>query len=973
MKDKSLRINQNLESEFLQAKTLPKLLTTDINTTCPYCGVGCGIRVSKADKTSQGAFPVHIHGDKRHPANFGKLCIKGKNLGDTLTNDNRFALPKINNKVQKWPKTLDYVASQLTKTIEQYGADSVAFYGSGQLLTEDYYLANKLMKGFIASGNIDTNSRLCMSSAVSAHKRAFGEDIVPMSYSDITKADLIVLTGSNLAWCHPVIYQRIREEKEQRPQLKVVVIDPRVTASTELADLHLAIKAGGDLSLFNGLLNYLNENDCINGEALSLGGLADALRSAKKDSVPTGSTQNVNNLHLSDSVLNKTGLSIKETNTFYELFASSDKVVTIFSQGINQSAQGTDQGNAIINCHLASGKIGKAGSGPFSFTGQPNAMGGREVGALANTLASHIDFPNETTDLEKYDKLHQGLADFWQTDNLVKKEGLKAVDLFNAVDEGKIKAIWIMATNPIVSMPNHQKIAQALSKCPLVIVSDCVESNDTLQYANVILPAQAWGEKSGTVTNSERRISRQRPFLIPFGEAKPDWWIISEVAKRMGYTKQFSYNNVSEVFSEHARLSGLQNGGSRAFDISAYGKLTPQQYDLWQPIQWPQPKGQTIRINDQGFFNEGRYYHDDKNAKMVAVESEAYFTEKQSADEKKDSCANYTVFTLNTGRNRDQWHTQTRSGKSSILTNRHPEPEVSINPKDASAMGIKDAQLVTVSTALAELKEPLTEPLTKTLIEHQPQSTAQQLVMRAKLTGSVSSKAVFIPIHWSLSNFNQGCISQLVQANVDKISGQPAFKHSQVSIKPCQVNSEALLVVKTTIKLPIKSLDVVYQVEQKIAGGYCYHLASNKYPEDFFDSLDNIVGSRYNTNQATDNLNASEPLKQYFRKSYLKQGELQSAILVSPNKNDLPQGWIAQCYQLGDNINDKRDLLSNDAKQLQQKKTFCQCLNIELSQVIQAIEQGDLTVDNIRIKTGAGNGCGSCIGDISLMLKELSV
>lgn len=946
----------NLESKYLQAKTTAELSVADINTTCPYCGVGCGIRVSKSESDNQHSLPVLINGDKRHPANFGKLCIKGKNLGDTLINDNRLALPKINNQIQKWPRTLDYVASQLTKTIDKYGPDSVAFYTSGQLLTEDYYIANKLMKGFIGSGNIDTNSRLCMSSAVSAHKRAFGEDIVPMSYSDITKADLIVLIGSNLAWCHPVIYQRIREEKERRPTLKIVVIDPRITASTELADLHLPIKAGGDLRLFNGLLNYLNEHDCIDKKARTLEGLEDALRCAQKES-----------LHLSHTQCEETGLLTQDMHDFYHLFASNDKVVTLFSQGINQSAQGTDQGNAIINCHLASGKIGKEGCGPFSITGQPNAMGGREVGALANTLASHIDFPNQDTDSEKYAEIHRGLSDFWQTNCLVKKEGLKAVDLFNAVDEGKIKAIWIMATNPIVSMPNHDKIAKALTKCPLVIVSDCVEKNDTLQYADVILPAQSWGEKSGTVTNSERRISRQRPFLVPFGEAKPDWWIISEVAKRMGFTKQFSYNNVSEVFSEHARLSGLQNEGNRAFDISAYADITPEQFEQWQPTQWPQPKGRAIRINDQGFFSEGRYYHGNKKAKMIAVESRGLFTDNPSDSVKNNNSLNHysdnkesidsTIFTLNTGRNRDQWHTQTRSGKSSILTNRHPEPEVSINPKDALLLGIRDAQLVTISAVSTRLNK-------------QDDSTIErQIIMRAKLTESVSPKALFIPIHWSQSNFNQGCISQLVEARVDNISGQPAFKHSQVQVKPCKVSSEALLVVKE----PIKMLDVIYQVEQKIAGGYCYHLASNKKAEDFFSDLDNMICSSYSANQTRDYLNASEPLKQYFRKSYLKEGQLQSAILVSPKKADLPQGWISQCYQLGETINDKRDLLSNDVKQLQQKKTFCQCLNIELSQVTKAIEQGDLTVENIRDKTGAGNGCGSCIGDISLLLRELSV
>lgn len=983
--------NHTIKQQHLQAIPLDNLSENKINTTCPYCGVGCGISVTGKKKSiidepivdenitdenltvENKSLPVLIHGDQRHPANFGKLCIKGKNLADTLNNENRLALPKINKHAQKWPKTLDYVASQLTKTIEKYGADSVAFYTSGQLLTEDYYLANKLMKGFIGSGNIDTNSRLCMSSAVSAHKRAFGEDIVPLSYSDITQADLLVLAGSNLAWCHPVIYQRIKAEKEKRPSLKIVVIDPRVTASTELADLHLAIKSGGDLCLFNGLLNYLNENNHINEAALAIEGFDDTLKSAKKDS------------EIDDIQWEKTGLTQTEIETFYQLFASSEKVVTVFSQGINQSNQGTDQGNAIINCHLASSKIGKPGCGPFSITGQPNAMGGREVGALANTIAGHIDFPhsttNSTSDLVKYAELRQALSDFWQTKNLVKKEGLKAVDLFNAVDEGKIKAIWIMATNPIVSMPDHQKIAQALTKCPLVIVSDCVENNDTLSFADVILPAQSWGEKSGTVTNSERRISRQRPFLTPYGEAKPDWWIISEVAKRMGFSKQFSYNQVSDVFAEHARLTGLKNNGSRAFDISAFGDITPEQYSQWQPVQWPQPKGKAIKLNDQLFFADEHYYHRDKKAKFIAVES----VDSSSSSLKKVSFqttnkpivnAN-TLFTLNTGRNRDQWHTQTRSGKSSILTNRHPEPEVSLHPKDALALGIKSSQLVTVSS------------VTNNESGDKSVSNQQQLIMRAKLTPLVREQALFIPIHWSASNFNQGCISQLVKAEVDKISGQPAFKHSQVTLKACQVNSEALLVLKK----PINELAVLYQVEQKIAGGYCYHLASHKSPDELFSYLDGFIQALNNANEEShhidnlqvnnlqvnnhhksqDSLNASEPLKHYYRKSYLTHGKLESAILVSPDKDDLPQGWISQCYQLGDSLNDKRDLLSNDAKQLQQKKIFCQCLNIELKQVTQAIAQGHLTVEEIQAKSGVGKGCSSCVGDISLMLQELAV
>ena len=838
---------------------------------------------------------------------------------DTLDNNNRLIAPQIDNKKQKWSRSLDFVASKINHSIEEYGKESVAFYVSGQLLTEDYYVANKLMKGFIGTGNIDTNSRLCMSSAVSAHKRAFGEDIVPMSYSDIIKADLIVLVGSNLAWCHPVIYQRIREEKARRPELKLIVIDPRVTASIELADLHLPIKPGQDITLFNGLLNYLNEHGFIDQDLLTSvdisSGLTEALANAKEDSLQ----------------LSATGLSEQDLETFYQLFASKKKVVTMFSQGINQSKQGTDQVNAIINCHLVTNKMGKSGSGAFSITGQPNAMGGREVGGLANTLASHIEF--------KDTQLHAALADFWQTDNLAKQEGLKAVDLFDAVDAGKIKVLWIMATNPIVSMPNQEKIKQALKKCPLVIVSDCVASNDTLEFADVIFPTHTWGEKSGTVTNSERRVSRQKSFLKPFGEAKADWWIISEVAKRMGFAEQFNYDTEHQIFAEHARLSGLENNGSRAFDISAFENITADQYQRLQPFQWPQPRGFAIKLNDQNFFGDGHYYHDNNKAKIIPVKCNVAIEDPN-------------LFTLNTGRNRDQWHTQTRTGKSTILSQRHPEPEVEINVQDADLLNISDGQLVTIEADDNRVKE--------------------QFLIRAKLTKSQRSKEVFVSIHWSASNFNQGCVSKFVKADIDAVSGQPAFKHSKVSIKPWQTSSEAMLVVKE----PINENLATYQVEQKIEGGYCYYLANIESPKDFFERLNEFVLS--SSLQTLDHnqlsvLNAKNASTNYFRKSYFVQDNIQAAILVSQHRNDLPQGWISKIFKEKENFDIKRNMISTDSKRLQSKNTFCQCLQVEVNDIDQAIASGEITIESIRSKTKAGNGCGSCIGDLALKLQQHAV
>ena len=906
----------NLTERQQKAIIKPELLTQDINSTCPYCGVGCGVKVSKI--SSNSSHSVLVNGDKYHPANFGKLCIKGKNLADTTDNINRLETPLINNKSQKWSRSLDYVASKINQSIDEFGKESVGFYVSGQLLTEDYYVANKLMKGFIGTGNIDTNSRLCMSSAVSAHKRAFGEDIVPLSYSDITKADLLVIAGSNLAWCHPVIYQRIREEKARRPELTIIVIDPRVTATIELADLHLPIKPGQDVTLFNGLLNYLNENKFIDQTTLasvnSSLGLEQALAFAKEDSLK----------------LSETGLTQKDIETFFHLFANTSKVITLFSQGINQSKQGTDQVNGIINCHLVSDKIGKTGTGPFSITGQPNAMGGREVGGLANTLAGHIEF--------KDTHLHKDLSTFWQTDNLATKEGLKAVDLFDAVESGKIKVLWIMGTNPLVSMPNQEKIKKALNKCPLVIVSDCVSSNDTLKYADVVFPAHTWGEKSGTVTNSERRITRQRSFLQPYGEAKSDWWIISEIAKRMGFSEQFSYRSAYEIFAEHARLSGLKNEGSRAFDISAYGAITAEQYQRLQPFQWPQPKGKPIKLNDQNFFVDGRFYHDNKKASIVPIQSNVKVTDSDS-------------FTLNTGRNRDQWHTQTRTGKSGLLSQRHPEPEVDINPIDARVLNITNGQIV--------------------LIENEGDLTKEKLLIRARITQTQRAKELFIPIHWSTNNFNQGCIAKFIKADVDSVSGQPAFKHSKVMIKPWQGYSEAMLVLNNQMEMNLAS----YQVEQKIEGGYCYYLANIEAPLSFFERLDTFLSTNQlaNVNNKIDVLNASDSSKNYFRKSYFIGKNMQATLLVAQQKESLPHGWISQILKSNSIVDTKRNIISNNSERLHSKNTFCHCLNVEVKDIDEVITSGEISIDKIRKQTKAGNGCGSCISDIALKLKQYAL
>ncbi|MCW8831413.1 MAG: molybdopterin-dependent oxidoreductase, partial [Gammaproteobacteria bacterium] len=483
----------------------------EIKTTCPYCGVGCGLVVSQDDDKRYS-----VSGDKNHPANFGRLCSKGSALAETLDLENRLLQPVVNGDQCDWEVALNTVASRFQQVIEQHGPEAVAFYVSGQLLTEDYYVANKLMKGFIGSANIDTNSRLCMSSSVAGHKRAFGSDTVPGCYEDIEQCELLLLTGSNTAWCHPVLYQRIVQAKKNNPQMKVVVIDPRRTATCDIADLHLALKPGTDAILFNGLLSWLYERGHGDAQFVTehTEGLEEALR-VTQWFAPTV-----------EAVAQHCELTIDAVTKLYQWFSKTEKTVTVYSQGINQSSSGTDKVNAIINCHLLTGRIGKPAMGPFSVTGQPNAMGGREVGALSNQLAAHMDFNSDDIDR---------VGRFWQAPNMATRPGLKTVDLFEAMHRGEVKALWVIATNPAVSMPDASRVRQAMQQCDFVVVSDCAAQTDTTVLANVLLPALTWGEKSGTVTNSERCISRQRPFLEAPGQPKADWWILAQVAQRMGY------------------------------------------------------------------------------------------------------------------------------------------------------------------------------------------------------------------------------------------------------------------------------------------------------------------------------------------------------------------------------------------------------------------------------------------------------
>src|SRR3982074_2577419 len=542
-------------------------------TTCAYCGVGCGVLA-----TPDGRGGAAISGDPEHPANFGRLCSKGSALGETLGLEDRLLYPMIRcgkGAMERvaWSDALDHVAHRFQHIIARDGPGAVAFYLSGQLLTEDYYVANKLMKGFLGSANVDTNSRLCMASSVAGHRRAFGADTVPGCYEDLDEADLLVLVGSNAAWCHPVLYQRMLVNKQQRGA-RIVVIDPRQTDTVGEDDLFLGLKPGTDTALFSGLLVYLTDHGALDRDYIErhTTGFEDAIARARSMAGSISATALA------------TGLAEQDVAAFFQMFANTPRVVTMYSQGVNQSAQGTDKVNAIVNCHLATGRIGKPGASPFSLTGQPNAMGGREVGGLANQLAAHMGFT--PPDIDRVRR-------FWKAPRIATHEGLKAVQMFEAIARGEIKALWVIGTNPAVSLPDADAARAALKKLELFVISENVRSNDTVNAgAHVLLPAQAWGEKSGTVTNSERRVSRQRLFLNPPGEAKPDWWMLCEVAKRLGFGSAFAFNSVADVFREHASLSAFENGGARDFDLGGVARLSDDAFNAMDPIQWPMRRGE---------------------------------------------------------------------------------------------------------------------------------------------------------------------------------------------------------------------------------------------------------------------------------------------------------------------------------------------------------------------------------------------
>lgn len=902
---------------------------TKVRTTCPYCGVGCGVLVRSQESgvgcqeggaagsfltPDSGLLTPEVQGDPAHPANAGRLCSKGTALGETLGIERRLLVPEIGGRRASWDEALDLAAAKFSAAIERHRPESVAMYVSGQFLTEDYYVANKLMKGFFGAANIDTNSRLCMASSVAGHVRAFGEDVVPGCYADIDQADLVVLVGSNAAWCHPVLYRRLVAARAARGT-RIVVIDPRRTATCNDADLHLPLRLGSDVALFNGLLAHLATSDAVDLAFIAAHTQGfDAAMAAARTFAPS-----------TRAVAELTGLNSAWIEDFYALFTRTARVVTLYSQGVNQSSAGTDKVNAIINCHLATGRIGCPGMGPFSLTGQPNAMGGREVGGLANQLAAHMRFDSPA----HVDRVRR----FWNAPNMATRPGLKAVELFDAVHDGTIKALWIAGTNPAVSLPRSSRVRDALRRCPFVVVAD-VKHNDTTEFAHVRLPAAAWSEKDGTVTNSERCISRQRAFRPAPGEARPDWWMLTQLARRMGFAAAFDYRAPAEIFREHAALSAFENDGERTFDIGGLAALDDTAYDALEPMQWP------VRhdgVPSARLFADGRFAYPDGRARFVA-------TPFRAPCETRD---NARGLMLNTGRIRDQWHTMTRTGDVPSLAQHTPEPFLDMHPDDAARAQLLDGGFARI------------------------ESRHGAAIMRVRVTETQGCGEVFAAMHWSESNSSVGPADRLVGGACDPVSGQPELKATAVTVLPQPMAWHGLLLRRACVRLPSPD----YWCRIAIEGGFAYALSGIEHLAADHETPDAArVLAWLGVGAASDLAVYADPARGVFRYASFVDGALEACLFIARDRASLPDRETAAMMfaeALPDH-NRARVLAGVSlAGVASPGPTVCACFAVGRATIVAAIQSGKLaSVAEIGTALRAGTNCGSCLPELATILRE---
>jgi assimilatory nitrate reductase catalytic subunit len=681
-------------------------------TTCCYCGVGCGVVVASSRNEI-----FSVKGDPAHPANLGRLCTKGMALHLSAGAGGRLLHPEVEGARASWDEALGYAARKFREVIERDGPDAVAFYISGQLLTEDYYVFNKLAKGLVGTNNVDTNSRLCMSSAVAGYKLSLGADAPPCAYEDIDAASLILVAGSNTAFAHPILFGRIEAARARNPALKLVVVDPRATVTARAADLHLALKPGTDVALFSAMLHVMKEEGLLDERFIA------AHTEGFERLATLGPAQ----------AADICGLPAESIVQAARLFGRAGSALSLYCQGLNQSASGTLKNAALINLHLATGQIGRAGAGPFSLTGQPNAMGGREVGGMANLLSAHRDLANAAHRAE--------VAALWGVESVPARPGKTAVELFDAVGRGEVKAVWIACTNPAQSMPDVAVARKALGRAEIVVVQDAYRDTETCAFADVLLPATTWAEKEGTVTNSERRISRMRAAIAPPGEARHDWQIAVDFARKLfpqKAAKLLPYATPEQIFCEHRETT-------RGRDLD----ITGLSYALLErdgPQQWPYPE--RASAGRTRLYADGVFPTASGRACFVAT---PYQPPTEEPDEE------YPL-RLTTGRLRDQWHSMTRTGHVARLFSHSPEPEIHLG--EAPFQGFADGDLVRVA------------------------SRRGSLVLKARVSDEIRTGDAFIAMHWGARFMGGAGVNALTLPALDPYSKQPELKHAAVRVEP---------------------------------------------------------------------------------------------------------------------------------------------------------------------------------------------
>jgi len=890
--------------------TLPSIT----KSTCCYCGVGCGVLIETHNNRIIG-----IKGDPDHPANFGRLCSKGMSLPLTVASEvGRALVPELRldrhspRRPVDWESALETVAQRLSDIVRLHGPDAVAFYVSGQLLTEDYYVFNKLAKGLIGTNNIDTNSRLCMSSAVTGYKLAFGADGPPGCYDDLEQAQTVVFAGSNMAYAHPVLFRRLEAAREKNPAIKWIVIDPRRTDTAAMADLHLAIEPGTDVALFNGMLHHLIWDNKLDAAYIerNTDGFAE-LKNLVREYTPRIAAE-------------LCGITETELIQAADWFGAAPAALSLYCMGLNQSSHGTDKNLALINLHLATGQIGRPGTGPFSLTGQPNAMGGREVGGMATMLAAHRDIANPVHRAE--------VAQLWGVEKLSERPGLPAVAMFDALLSGQIKAVWIVCTNPVHSMPDVEKIRKALDCAEFVVVQEAFMQTDTVPYADVVLPACSWAEKSGSVTNSERRISLVRQAIAAPGESRPDWWIANNIAERMQeqlhpeLADLFPFTSPEEIFEEHKKLTI-----GRDLDIGglSYALLTTQGPQQW-PFREGQQTGQARRYQD-GIFHTGNgraQFHVTRYA-PVANAINARFP-----------------FHLTTGRLRDQWHGMSRSGRVATAFAHASQPELTMHPNDAERRGLQAGTLVTIIGKQTKMILPL------------------------QVSDQVKSGTVFAAMHWSGQYLNSGGINEVVPGKVDQRSFQPELKHAAVRIEAAELpwrmqaacRGDVLLLQARVQPLLRECAYAAISIETDLLILNAAHAAT---PAGWLERLYDALGLP----TGPDTLEYHDQQRQVAKRAQWRDGVLSGFVFAGDVRSAgfaLDNVRAAQPWQ-----GSRLAVFSGQAAGRIADRTVCQCMQVKASRIEKAIANG-ATLTQLKATLGCGSVCGSCVPELTQMCTQLN-